>query len=37
MILELNMILSGWAQIASEEGVILICPEWQGHTYQGYT
>ena len=28
---------SGWAQIASEEGVILICPEWQGHTYQGYT
>lgn len=28
---------SGWAQIASEEGIILICPEWQGHTYQGYT
>lgn len=28
---------SGWAQIASEEGVILVCPEWQGHTYQGYT
>lgn len=28
---------SGWAQVASEEGVILICPEWQGHTYQGYT
>lgn len=28
---------SGWANIASEEGVILVCPEWQGHTYQGYT
>ena len=28
---------SGWAQVASEEGIILICPEWQGHTYQGYT
>ncbi len=28
---------SGWAQIASEEGIILICPEWQGHTFQGYT
>lgn len=28
---------SGWAKIASEEGLILVCPEWQGHTYQGYT
>lgn len=28
---------SGWANIASEEGIILVCPEWQGHTYQGYT
>lgn len=28
---------SGWANIASEEGVIMVCPEWQGHTYQGYT
>ena len=28
---------SGWANIASEEGIILIAPEWQGHTYQGYT
>ena len=28
---------SGWAHVASEEGVILICPEWQGHTFQGYT
>jgi len=28
---------SGWAKVASEEGIILICPEWQGHTYQGYT
>lgn len=28
---------SGWASIASKEGVILVCPEWQGHTYQGYT
>ncbi len=28
---------SGWAHIASREGIILVCPEWQGHTYQGYT
>ena len=28
---------SGWAQVALEEGIILVCPEWQGHTYQGYT
>lgn len=28
---------SGWATIAEEEGIILVCPEWQGHTYQGYT
>lgn len=28
---------SGWANVASEEGIILICPEWQGHTFQGYT
>lgn len=28
---------SGWAAIASREGIILVCPEWQGHTYQGYT
>ncbi|MBE6110877.1 MAG: MBL fold metallo-hydrolase, partial [Erysipelotrichaceae bacterium] len=28
---------SGWANIASEEGIILVAPEWQGHTYQGYT
>ena len=28
---------SGWASIASREGIILVCPEWQGHTYQGYT
>lgn len=27
---------SGWANIASREDVILVCPEWQGHTYQGY-
>lgn len=28
---------SGWANIASKEDVVLVCPEWQGHTYQGYT
>ncbi len=28
---------SGWAQIAAREGIILVCPEWQGHTYQGYS
>ena len=28
---------SGWATIAAREGIILVCPEWQGHTYQGYT
>lgn len=28
---------SGWASVASREGIILVCPEWQGHTYQGYT
>ena len=28
---------SGWANIASKEGIILVAPEWQGHTYQGYT
>ena len=28
---------SGWANVASEEGIILVAPEWQGHTYQGYT
>ena len=28
---------SGWANIASREGIILVAPEWQGHTYQGYT
>ena len=28
---------SGWANIAALEGIILVCPEWQGHTYQGYT
>ena len=28
---------SGWAQVASKEGIILICPEYQGHTFQGYT
>ncbi len=28
---------SEWATIASEEGIILVCPEWQGHTFQGYT
>lgn len=27
---------SGWAQIALKEGIILICPEWQGHNYAGY-
>ena len=28
---------SGWAHVAAREGIILVCPEWQGHTYQGYT
>ncbi|MCF0114958.1 MAG: hypothetical protein HUJ56_06350, partial [Erysipelotrichaceae bacterium] len=28
---------SGWAQVAEKYGIILVCPEWQGHTYQGYT
>lgn len=28
---------SGWALVAAREGIILVCPEWQGHTYQGYT
>lgn len=28
---------SGWAHVALENGIILICPEWQGHTYAGYT
>lgn len=27
---------TGWAQLALEEGIILIAPEWQGHTFQGY-
>ena len=28
---------SGWAKVAADEGIILVCPEWQGHTYQGYS
>ncbi|MBR4163790.1 MAG: MBL fold metallo-hydrolase, partial [Solobacterium sp.] len=28
---------AAWANIAVDEGVILIAPEWQGHVYQGYS
>jgi poly(3-hydroxybutyrate) depolymerase len=28
---------SGWATVASNENIILICPEWQGHTFGDVT